>query len=219
MPGRYLVLRDATFPPGACGANRSRTARSSPQGADAKGWQANARPKEHKWAVRQGVGGEGASEHEAQEPLAAFCRAQRRERTEQILTRGDPGAERRWGVTRGHSSDGGTHEQKGVPRRRAEGPNRANHGAGSGDERTNEAAGRDNGGRHPGLANDWPKAKGPPTGRSVRRHRSARLGRKTSGRTNRRMRKTARPVVWEGAGAQSPAPDPIRVLKEPQGTA
>ena len=26
---------------------------------------------------------------------------------------------------------------------------------------------------------------------------------------NRRMRKTARPVVWEGAGAQSSAPDPI----------
>ena len=26
---------------------------------------------------------------------------------------------------------------------------------------------------------------------------------------NRRMRKTARPVVWEGAGAQSQAPDPI----------
>ena len=26
---------------------------------------------------------------------------------------------------------------------------------------------------------------------------------------NRWMRKTARPVVWEGAGAQSPAPDPI----------
>jgi len=26
---------------------------------------------------------------------------------------------------------------------------------------------------------------------------------------NRRMRKTARPVVWEGAGAQSPALDPI----------
>src|ERR1022692_2824683 len=24
------------------------------------------------------------------------------------------------------------------------------------------------------------------------------------------MRKTARPVVWEGAGAQSPSPDPIR---------
>ena len=29
---------------------------------------------------------------------------------------------------------------------------------------------------------------------------------------NRRMRKTARPVVWEGAGAQSPAPDPINPL-------
>jgi hypothetical protein len=26
---------------------------------------------------------------------------------------------------------------------------------------------------------------------------------------NRRMRKTARPVVWEGAEAQSSAPDPI----------
>jgi hypothetical protein len=29
---------------------------------------------------------------------------------------------------------------------------------------------------------------------------------------NRRMRKTARTVVWEGAGAQSPAPDPITTL-------
>ena len=27
---------------------------------------------------------------------------------------------------------------------------------------------------------------------------------------NRRMRKTARAVVWEGAGAQSPASDPIQ---------
>ena len=27
---------------------------------------------------------------------------------------------------------------------------------------------------------------------------------------NRRMRKTARPVVWEGDGAQSPSLDPIR---------
>ena len=27
---------------------------------------------------------------------------------------------------------------------------------------------------------------------------------------NRWMRKTARPVVWEGAGAKSPAPDPIQ---------
>ena len=28
---------------------------------------------------------------------------------------------------------------------------------------------------------------------------------------NRRMRKTARTVVWEGAGAQSPALDPIHI--------
>ena len=161
VPGRCRLLRDERFPSGACGANRSRTARSSPQGAGAKGREANARPKEHKWAVRQDVGGECASKHEAQEPLAAFCRAQRRERKEQTLTRGDPAAERRWEVSRSHSSVGGTHEQKGVPMRRAEGPNRANHGAGSDDERTNEAAGRDNCGRDPGLANDWPKAEGP----------------------------------------------------------
>jgi hypothetical protein len=32
-----------------------------------------------------------------------------------------------------------------------------------------------------------------------------------SGWFNRRMRKTARPVVWEGGGAQSPSLDPIRI--------
>ena len=79
----------------------------------------------------------------------------------QTLTRGDPAVERRWEVSRGHSSAGGTHEQKGVPMRRAEGPNRANRGAGTVDERTNETAGRDNCGRHLGLTNDWPKAEGP----------------------------------------------------------
>src|SRR6266576_1588198 len=30
---------------------------------------------------------------------------------------------------------------------------------------------------------------------------------------NRRMRKTARPVVWEGDGAQSPSLDPIMAIK------
>jgi len=119
VPGRGLVYRDERFPTGACDANRSRTARSSPQGVGAKGWEANVRPKEHKWAVRQDVGGEQASTREAQKSLTAFCRAQRRERKEQTLTRGDPGAERRRGVSRGHSSDGGWHEQKGEP---SEGP-------------------------------------------------------------------------------------------------
>ena len=69
-----------------------------------KGREANVRPKEHKWAVRQGVGGEQASTREAQQSPTAFCRAQRRERKERTLTRGDPGAERRGGVSRGHSS-------------------------------------------------------------------------------------------------------------------
>ncbi len=155
-------MRDERFPSGACGANRSRTARSSAQGGGAKGREANARPKEHKWAARQEVGGECARTHEAQKPPATCCRAQRHERTEPTLTRGDPGAERRRGVSRGHSSARGTHERKGVSMRRAEGPNGANHGAGSGDERTNEAAGRDNCGRHPELTNDRPKAEGPP---------------------------------------------------------
>ncbi len=147
--------------------------------------------------------------HEAQEPLATCCRAQRRERTEPTLTRGDPGVERRRGVSRGHSSARGTHERKGVSMRRAEGPNGANHGAGSGDQRTNEAAGRDNCGRHPGLTNDRPTAEGPqPVGVLNVTSLRAWDGR-ISGRANRRMRKTARPVAWEGVGAQSPAPDPI----------
>jgi len=117
--GRCLVYRDERFPTGACDANRSRTARSFLQRDGAKGWKANVRPKEHKWAVRQDVGGEQASTREAQESLTAFCRAQRRERKEQTLTRGDPGVKRPRGVSRGHSSDGGTHEQKGVS---SEGP-------------------------------------------------------------------------------------------------
>src|ERR1017187_8734110 len=119
VPGRCLVSRDERFPPGACDANRSRTARSSPQGAGAKGREANVRPKEHKWAVRQDVGGEQASTSEAQESLTACCRARRRERKEQALTRGDPGVERLREVSRGHSSVRGTHEQKGVS---SEGP-------------------------------------------------------------------------------------------------
>ena len=62
------------------------------------------RPKEHKWAVRQDVGGEQASTSEAPESLTACCRAQRRERKEQALTRGDPGVERLREVSSGHSS-------------------------------------------------------------------------------------------------------------------
>ena len=119
VPGRGLVYRDERFPTGARGANRSRTARSSPRGGGAKGREANVRPKEHKWAVRQYVRGECASKHEAQAPQRTCCRAQRHERKEQILTRGDPRAERRGEVSRGHSSVGGAHEQKGVP---SEGP-------------------------------------------------------------------------------------------------
>jgi len=160
VPGRCLVSRDERFPPGACDANRSRTARSSPQGAGAKGREANVRPKEHKWAVRQDVGGEQASTSEAQESLTACCRAQRRERKEQALTRGDPGVERLREVSRGHSSVRGTHEQKRRFERRAEGTNGANRGTGWDGERQNEAAGRDNYGHYPGLANDGPNAEG-----------------------------------------------------------
>ena len=152
MPGRGLVYRDERFPTGVCDAHRSRTARSSPQGGGAKGWKANARPKEHKWAVRQDVGGEQANTREARESVTAPCRAQRRERKEQALTRGDPGVEKLREVSRGHSSAGGRHEQKGVPMQRAEGPNRANRGAGTGDKETNEAAGRDHCGPPPP---DW----------------------------------------------------------------
>ena len=72
-----------------------------------------------------------------------------------------------------------------------------------------EPTGCDNYGHHPGLANDGLNAEGAqPIGVSGV-IKSACLGRKNSERSNRRMRKTARTVVWEGAGAQSPAPDPI----------
>ena len=75
VPGRGLVYRDERFPTGACDANRSRTARSEPQGTGAKGPEANVRPKEHKWAVRQATGGEQASTSEARESSTALCRA------------------------------------------------------------------------------------------------------------------------------------------------
>src|SRR6185503_2951802 len=94
VPGRCLVYRDEMFPTGACDANRSRTARSSSQGGGAKERKTNVRPKEHKWAVRQDVGGEQASTSEAQKSLTTFCRAQRHERKEQALTRGGPRVER-----------------------------------------------------------------------------------------------------------------------------
>ena len=119
VPGRGLVYRDERFPTGASEANRSRTARSSPRGEGAKGREANARPKEHKWAVRQDGGDECSSKHEVRISLTTGCRAQRRERKDQTLTRGDPRVERRGEVSRGRSSDGGTHEPKGVS---SEGP-------------------------------------------------------------------------------------------------
>src|SRR5947209_11093714 len=104
VPGRCLVYRDERFPTGACDANRSRTARPKSQDLGTKGWQANARPKEHKWAVRQDARGKQASTREAQESLMAFCRAQRRERKDRALTRGDPRLERGGEVSRGRSS-------------------------------------------------------------------------------------------------------------------
>src|SRR5207253_471218 len=102
--GRCGVYRDETFPTGACDANRSRTARSGLQGFDAKGRKANARLKEHKWAVRRDAGGEQASTREARMSLTASRRAQRHERKDSALTRGDPWAERSGEVTRGRSS-------------------------------------------------------------------------------------------------------------------
>ncbi len=39
--------------------------------------------------------------------------------------------------------------------------------------------------------------------------RPAGLAARLAAGSNRRIRKTVRPVVWEGAGAQSPIPDPI----------
>ena len=85
VPGRGLVYRDERFPTGVGDANRSRTARSFPRGGGAKGRAANARPKEHKWAGRQAVGGEGAGKHEARSsptPPLLWSPAARAERTD-----------------------------------------------------------------------------------------------------------------------------------------
>jgi len=153
VPGRCLVLRDERFPPGACDANRSRTARSSPQGAGAKGRQANVRPQEHEWAVRQAVGGECASEHEARESLTAVCRAQRRERKEQALTRGDPLVERPWEVSRGRSSEDARRKPGRAKGRRTR---RSQAKLWPGHERTDEAAEHDNCGRDSGLTKRGP---------------------------------------------------------------
>jgi hypothetical protein len=156
VPGRCLVLRDERFPPGACDANRSRTARSSPQGAGAKGRKANVRPQEHEWAERQEVGGECASEHEAQESLTASCRAQRRERKEQTLTRGDPLAERLGEVSRGHSSEDARRKPGRAKGRRTR---RSQASVWLGHERTDETAERDNCGRDSGLTKRGPNEK------------------------------------------------------------
>jgi hypothetical protein len=45
---------------------------------------------------------------------------------------------------------------------------------------------------------------------AVRRTAGFKLNMNVAG-FNRRMRNTARPVVWEGAGAQSPALHPIKI--------
>ena len=163
VPGRCRVYRDERFPTGACDANRSQTARSASQEAGAKGWEANARPKEHKWAVRQDVRGQCASNHKAQESLMASCRAQRRERKDQALTRGGPCAERRGEVSRGHSSDRGTDEQKDVP---SEGPKNERAELNENLKRlreSSETAGPDNCGRHPGPANQGPSGEAAPS--------------------------------------------------------
>ena len=153
MPGRCLVLRNEKFPPGACDANRSRTARSSPQGGGAKGWKANARPQEHEWAVRQAGGGECASNHKAQESLTTVCRAQRREWKEQTLTRGDPLAERLREVSRGRSSEDAWRKPGRAKGRRTR---RSQAKLWSGHERTDEAAEHDNCGLDSGLTKCGP---------------------------------------------------------------
>ena len=49
-----------------------------------------------------------------------------------------------------------------------------------------------------------------PSGGENRKERPCTRLERASGDSNRRILKTVRPVVWEGAGAQSPALDPIQ---------
>ena len=153
VPGRCLVWRDERFPSGASEANRSRTARSSPQGGGAKGWKAKVRPQEHEWAERQAVGGECASKHEAQESLTTVCRAQRREPKEQTLTRGDPLVEKPREVSRGRSSEDARRKPGRAKGRRTR---RSQTKLWPGHEGTDETAEHDNCGLDSGLTKRGP---------------------------------------------------------------
>ena len=51
-----------------------------------------------------------------------------------------------------------------------------------------------------------------PSGGENRKERPCTRLERASSDSNRRILKTVRPVVWEGAGAQSPALDPIQLL-------
>src|SRR5437899_4586000 len=156
VPGRCVVYRDERFPTGACDANRSRTARPKSQDLGTKGWQANARPKEHKWAVRQDVRGKQASTREAQESLMAFCRAQRRERKDRALTRGDPRLERA-----GKSAEAVVAFEEGTKEKvfRAKGQRTKEQNSMRSWKRLrepSETTGPDNCGQHPGSAHQGP---------------------------------------------------------------
>jgi hypothetical protein len=70
-----LVCRDERSRRGLVTPTVAEPPRPSPQGAGAKGWDANVRQKEHKWAVRPDVGDECASKRELQESLTTGGRA------------------------------------------------------------------------------------------------------------------------------------------------
>jgi hypothetical protein len=142
-------------------------------------------------------------------------RARQREGTGSALTQGDPGAEKPGEVSRGHSSEEVRRKPGGAKGRRTKEPS---------PERTwmngtvnSETAGATtavttrSGDRGPGGEAASSRGSGVPPGRlrDVRQRAVA---------FNRRMRQTARPVVWEGAEAQSPAPDPITSHLEREST-
>ena len=137
----------------------------------------------------------------------ASGRVRRRAQKVHVLTRGDLRRESAGEVSKDRSSVEAVRKHRGAKGRRTE---RLEEASGERTERNEDGVGRGNYGHHPTVGLRQRSGAAAATSESpFRGHNSPRTSRTQDWRFNRRMRKTARPVVWEGWRAQSRHPDPI----------
>ena len=136
----------------------------------------------------------------------ASGRVRRRAQKVHVLTRGDIRRESAGEVSKDRSSDEARRKQGGAKGRRTE---RLEEESGERTERNEDGVGRGNYAQPPHRKlRRRSGAAAATSASSFRGHNSLRPSRMQDWRLNRRMRKTARPVVWEGRRAQSRHPDP-----------